>query len=300
MIRKRFRSNILTRSPLILLISLIGIEVICRFTGVGVPWNADSFGRRRTTSRTVSTSAVRMVCLGDSLTFGARVREAQSYPSQLQRLLKTHKEHFHVVNAGIAGHTSIQTLARINRDALDFYPHVIILWVGTNDGMLKSQPDPRNGVRPYDKAPLATKSALLTTLDSFSSAMYLTSALGRPDGAPKDLSPRVDIQTFSSTYETILKRIGTKAQTQVIALKIPRMPDHFMHAPKELVDAQRQMHAKYNLVIARLCRQHNVPVITPDSFLDSSCYLNDGLHFNQEGNERVAKAICEVLFSSPT
>lgn len=298
MIRKRFRNNILILSPIIFLVSLLTIEFICRFMAVGVPWNADIFGRRKTLLRPVPLSAVRVVCLGDSLTFGVRVREAQSYPSQLEKLLKTYKEQVHVVNAGIAGHTSIQTLARINRDALNSCPHVIVLWVGTNDGMLKSQPDPKNGVRPYDTAPLATKSALLTTLDSFSSVMYLTSAFGRPDAAPKYLSPRVDIQAFSATYERILKRIRIPSQTQVIALNIPRMPDHFMHAPKELVEAQRRMHAEYNLVIARLCRQNRVPIITPDSFLDANCYLNDGLHFNQEGNTRVARAVLEILYSS--
>ncbi len=295
MIREIYRSSILILSPVILLVSLLGIEVICRFTAVGVPWNADSFGRRRTFSRPVPPSAVRMVCLGDSLTFGARVREAQSYPTQLGKLLKIHKRQVHIVNAGISGHTSVQTLARINRDALDFCPSVVVLWVGTNDGMLKSQPDPRNGVRPYDTAPLATKSAILTTLDSLSSVMYLTSALGRPYAAPKDLSPRVEIDAFTSTYERILKTIGTQAQTQVIALKIPKMPEHFMHAPKDLVEAQRQMHATYNLVIAHLCKQNRVPIITPDSFLDANCYLNDGLHLNQEGNARVAGALLEFF-----
>lgn len=298
MAREIFCSNILILALTILLVSVLGIEVICRFTAVGVPWNADGFGRRRTLSRPVPTSAVRVVCLGDSLTFGARVREGQSYPSQLEKLLKVNIKQVHVVNAGVCGHTSVQTLERINRDALGFCPSVVILWVGTNDGMLSSQPDPRNGVRPYDTAPLATRVALLTTLDSLSSVMYLTSSLGKPDAAPKDLSLRVDIQVFSKTYERILEKIATQAQTEIIALKIPRVPDHFKHAPKDLVEAQRQMHERYNSVIVRLCKQNQVSLIAPDSFLDANCYLNDGLHLNSEGNARVARAILGALASS--
>ncbi len=283
-----------------LLITLLCAEVLCRFEALGVPWKADSLGRRRTLNRRLPGSVRRVLCLGASHTFGARVKEARSYPSQLERLLKTQTERIHVLNAGISGHTSVQTLARVDRDALAFRPDVVVLWVGTNDGMLKSRPDPKSGARPFDAPPLATRSALLTTLDSLPPVMYLTSVLGRPSAAPQDLLPRVDLQEFSATYDRILKRLSAPSEARIVVLKIPRVPDHFKRAPEQLVVAQRKMHAEYNLVISRLCKRHSVPLITPDDFLKADCYLNDGLHLNREGNAPVARAVRDVLLSGPT
>jgi arylsulfatase A-like enzyme len=80
-------------------------------------------------------SLIRVACLGDSITAGARVEaDAESYPARLQQRLG---DRFEVRNFGIGGATLIKTgrpnIWR-NLDAVSkFQPHVAIIALGTND-----------------------------------------------------------------------------------------------------------------------------------------------------------------------
>jgi len=278
----------------LLLIGIAAAEMVCRYAAIGVPWETDGLGRRRSLHASAPQSTQTIVCLGDSLTFGMRVREAESFPSVLGRLIGKRSDGPCVLNAGITGHTSVQTLERVDRDALVFSPRIVVLWVGTNDGMLMRQPDPPAGPRSFDRAPLATKSALLTTLDALDMGMYLTSLFYRQDGDKHELSPRVDLDTFRATYERLLSRLQAGG-AHVVALSIPTVPDHFMHASRRTVELQRESHTKYNAVISELCNKHGVDVISTREVLDTDCYLNDGLHLNEEGNSRIAQAVYDGL-----
>ena len=104
----------------VLLIGIAAAEMVCRCTAIGVPWEADGLGRRRGLHASAPDSAPKIVCLGDSLTFGMRVREAESFPLVLGRLIGEGTDSPCVLNAGITGHTSVQTLERVERDALAF------------------------------------------------------------------------------------------------------------------------------------------------------------------------------------
>jgi len=84
-----------------------------------------------------AVAPVRVACLGDSITYGARVKEnrqTQSYPAQLQRLLGGGYE---VRNFGIGSATLIkvgrpnvwQAMAKVKT----FDPHVVVISLGTND-----------------------------------------------------------------------------------------------------------------------------------------------------------------------
>jgi lysophospholipase L1-like esterase len=105
-----------------------------------------------------------------------------------------------VINSGISGHTSVQLYERIDRDVLAYDPQIVIIWIGTNDGMLKATEDSNvYGERPFDSPPLLAKSVLLTMLDSIHSVMSKTRNLYRPQGDFQDLVPRVDISAFKKT-----------------------------------------------------------------------------------------------------
>ena len=80
-------------------------------------------------------SPIRVACLGDSITAGARVNvETESYPAQLQGLLG---DGYEVQNFGTGGATLIRP-GRPNvwqkLDAVrEFVPHVVVISLGTND-----------------------------------------------------------------------------------------------------------------------------------------------------------------------
>lgn len=81
------------------------------------------------------TEPIRIACLGDSITAGARVEAAtESYPVRLQELLG---ERFQVRNFGTGGATLLKSgrpNVWRNLDAVrKFVPHVVVISLGTND-----------------------------------------------------------------------------------------------------------------------------------------------------------------------
>lgn len=75
-----------------------------------------------------------IVAVGDSLTAGLGVNEAEAYPAQLENKLRAAGYEWKVINAGISGETSSGTLSRINW-AMKLRPDIVILETGANDGL---------------------------------------------------------------------------------------------------------------------------------------------------------------------
>src|SRR5206468_12245441 len=79
-----------------------------------------------------------IVCFGDSLTAGAGLDPAQSYPEVLQKELDARGQRYRVVNAGVSGDTTQDGLTRLPM-VLAEKPAVVVLEFGANDG-LRGQP----------------------------------------------------------------------------------------------------------------------------------------------------------------
>ncbi|MFQ5449515.1 MAG: arylesterase [Nitrospinaceae bacterium] len=75
-----------------------------------------------------------ILALGDSLTAGFGVRENESYPSLLQKMLKEKGYPHRVINAGVSGDTTAGGLRRI-KWLLLHKPSIVILALGANDGL---------------------------------------------------------------------------------------------------------------------------------------------------------------------
>jgi acyl-CoA thioesterase-1 len=76
----------------------------------------------------------RIVFLGDSLTAGLGLLEAQSYPALLQQRIDTEGYDFEVENAGVSGDTSAGGLRRLDW-ALQGNVKIMVLALGANDGL---------------------------------------------------------------------------------------------------------------------------------------------------------------------
>jgi acyl-CoA thioesterase-1 len=74
-----------------------------------------------------------IVALGDSLTAGYGVKEKDAYPARLEKKLREAGFHWRVINAGVSGETSSETLSRID-SVLKLKPDIVILEIGVNDG----------------------------------------------------------------------------------------------------------------------------------------------------------------------
>lgn len=75
----------------------------------------------------------RILCLGDSVTFGWLVEQRQAYPAVLGELLEARLGPVEVVNAGVPGYSSHQMRRYLERELLSFAPDAIVTYAGIND-----------------------------------------------------------------------------------------------------------------------------------------------------------------------
>ena len=71
----------------------------------------------------------RIVCMGDSLTYGYGVRRAATWTALVSRM----SEDVEIINKGISGDTTSGMLARFEKDVLDMKPDLVFLMGGSND-----------------------------------------------------------------------------------------------------------------------------------------------------------------------
>jgi lysophospholipase L1-like esterase len=77
---------------------------------------------------------VRILCLGDSHTYGVLIDEEDSYPARLQlKLDRSAPGRYAVINLGLPGMSTTQVRNRLDDNLSRFQPDLVILWVGVND-----------------------------------------------------------------------------------------------------------------------------------------------------------------------
>lgn len=86
---------------------------------------------------------VKILCLGDSWTFGLGAEKGHSYPSQLERMLNADNPDSVVVyNGGWPGATSSKVFENLEQDLQKYSPHILIILIGGNDKYLvENNPD---------------------------------------------------------------------------------------------------------------------------------------------------------------
>ena len=89
------------------------------------------------------SSVFRVVCLGDSRTFGMGVSQEQTYPSQLERLLQKRcpNKRIEVINCGILGYTVFQGWQLFERRVTAMDPDVVTVLFDFNDQLPAEHPD---------------------------------------------------------------------------------------------------------------------------------------------------------------
>lgn len=83
----------------------------------------------------MANTEMKIVCFGDSLTYGYGVLEQIAYPYYLSRELpKVYPQYsWEVRNSGINGHTTREALARLQGSVLQHKPEMVFIWLGAND-----------------------------------------------------------------------------------------------------------------------------------------------------------------------
>jgi lysophospholipase L1-like esterase len=90
------------------------------------------------------SAATRIICAGDSNVIGLDVKDDETWPAVLSRLLNQRvPSGFEVINAGFNGFTSSHYLNLIRAELLNYSPDILIVYGGVND----LHDDPKLGAR---------------------------------------------------------------------------------------------------------------------------------------------------------
>jgi lysophospholipase L1-like esterase len=123
------------------------------FRGSGIFINNEGFHQTDTIPIQRRAGRLRVVCLGESTTFGTNVQS--NYPVFLRTILKSHAvgyEDYEVINAGVPGWVSDQIALRVRHQLAEYKPDAVILYMGWNDFQSYSPLDPPPTVSYFEQA----------------------------------------------------------------------------------------------------------------------------------------------------
>jgi lysophospholipase L1-like esterase len=85
---------------------------------------------------------VRIICAGDSSTFGFKVNLEDTYPKQLEMLLSksTKKKNYEVINAGIFAFNTLGGVLYLEKKLRKLHPDILVFSYGFNDTFFKTRP----------------------------------------------------------------------------------------------------------------------------------------------------------------
>lgn len=97
--------------------------------------NSAGFRSKKEYSINKEKNTKRIICLGDSITYGVWVKKEEAYPYILEEMLNASSdfEEFEVVNAGVMGYTSLQGLRQLKRDLIKYKPDLVTALFGFDD-----------------------------------------------------------------------------------------------------------------------------------------------------------------------
>ncbi len=124
-IDKKGKTRWLGRAVLLLGGSLLGFELALQLTSVFMPERVSGFPEG---------AKVRILCVGDSHTWGYGVPRNASYPAQLQRILDERSPgEYGVLNLGLPGMNTTQVRNRVPSWLDRYEPDFLIFWAGVNN-----------------------------------------------------------------------------------------------------------------------------------------------------------------------
>lgn len=159
--------------------------------------------------------SVRIACVGDSITFGAFVRDRKnnSYPSRLQQLLG---DRYTVHNYGVNAHAMLRTSDKpywnhsYFGESHSFNPDIVLIMLGTNDSKKKNWTsmeefidDYRDMIASYQALPSNPKIYLLTPPAAYGNA------------GPFKLHFKMDLSTIIEIGDAV-KQLGRQLGLEVI------------------------------------------------------------------------------------
>jgi len=229
----------------------------------------------------------RVLCFGDSITFGYGVGEEDTYPARLgARLAERGVE---VVNAGVTGYTSHQVRVRLGRLLPELQPDVVTVLIGWNDGTLRPVSD-----RVY-AARLRSTATVEGTLGGWRlyrllAGFYVRSRLRAERDAQVRDQPRVSLDDYRSNLERIVLDCRARGVVPVL-----------VRLPHRRVPGEPAPETPYEAALLEVAREREVPAFSTgvlgleSEASDTRFLFVDSLHLSPEGSGVMAELLARQL-----
>lgn len=144
-----------------------------------------------------SAEPKRIVALGDSLTSGYGLESGDSFPSQLEKLLKNEGLNVAIDNAGVSGDTTAGGLSRVEWAIEgDIKPSLVIIALGAND-MLRGLPVEQTKSNLSSIIEIIQKKNIPILLVGMKSPLNLpTPFIKKFDSIYEDLAEQYDVELY--------------------------------------------------------------------------------------------------------
>jgi lysophospholipase L1-like esterase len=238
----------------------------------------------------------RIVCLGDSVTYGTRVPEAATadapgpgapYPRVLEDLLRATGLDVEVIAMAVPGHSSHQGLAWARRDLAALEPDLVIVCYGWNDVSLMPAPD-EQAMR-TDALRVAARSVLMNS----QAALRVVSALRpRPRARTLSLVPRSSPDRYVTNIRAIVAEATRLGAGAVVVGPVYR-------DRTTLPDEARRM-TEYRSALARTLATDGTLYLEVPDLMEWAADRNadlfvEHIHPNHRGHRRLAEGLALFL-----
>ena len=275
----------------------------------------------------------RIICLGGSTTFDTgSVGTARPWPEVLEAELRrgSSAQSVEVLNLGIGGATSLDSLIDLQTRAMAFHPDLVIVYQAHNDliySIPTSSPE-RTGLFPMEDRPRSSfmRWLMLNSLLYAKSEEPVMAGVGgaielvkravpfrsADEGVPDNRDEAME--RGLSDFRSNLRSIASIARANHIALVLPKVVVPFPPGEKagnrcvacdELsaayanleVGKLRSMFDRYDRALEELAVERDgIYYITTDDFVPSAdAYYSDPVHFNPEGSLKMGLKLAEAL-----
>lgn len=146
-----------------------------------IDYRIDGLGMRRHAKPESLVTGPKVLCLGDSFTFGEGVREGDTYPAQLEKFLNKDAAGVAVFNGGVQGYGTGQALIFFERTGRALKPDLVILGFVLNDACDVGETIAQNDAmtRAFEPSTIGGLSAIWRTLERRRHQSQLQSAFFR-------------------------------------------------------------------------------------------------------------------------
>lgn len=283
----------------------------------GVTVTTNSLGLRTAEVGEKTPREFRILCLGESTTFGASVEDDEPYPARLERMLNAHSEsvQYRVINAGVSAYTSFQSLEYLKLRGLKLQPDLVIVYHEINDflptnfrsGPSALESDLHLSDREKSKAQHHRLHRRMQGLSAIYRYFYHQRVKSELDRVQRDaISPAATKQLLRRT-ETLTPdgQIEWKyLPTRVTAEERREFLREFQSICAEHGIGLVMMHPSYRgstlheCELTRFCRERNVPMLETYELLhpsDGADLFLDLMHPTPEGHRRLGQGLLQLL-----